>query len=248
MAAAIAPVPRQSYGVSTYPSDCTSITAVADNYFANFLFGTSSAYALANYFEAHLRQNLDSVYAQDDWKVRPNLTLNLGLRWEYGSPYSEQNNYVSNWDPGSQTVFTINPKVTAAGGGITPITGSGAYGKTLVNPDLTDFAPRIGFAFAPTPKLSIRGGFGTSYVHYTRAGSGDIAAINAPQAQFAAVPRARPPRPITAQPRQPPAPDHHNGNYNSICYATADRVSRRTCNQLQLRHRQHHLGTEEYAR
>ena len=117
--------------------------------------------------------------------------MNLGLRWEYGSPYSEQNNYVSNWDPTTQTVLTLSPGAVA-GNGITPTTGSGAYGKTLVDPDLNDFAPRIGFAYAPHAKLSIRGGFGTSYVHYTRAGSGDILAINAPQAQFAAVSQIAP--------------------------------------------------------
>ncbi len=164
---------------------------VADTYFADFLFGTTSAYTLADAFEAHLRQTLDSAYVQDDWKVFPNLTFNLGLRWEYGSPYSELNNYISNWDPASQTVLTINPNATS-GNGITPTTGGGIYGKTLVNPDLSDFAPRVGFAWAPTSKLSIRGGFGTGYVHYTRAGSGDITAINAPQAQFAAVTQIAP--------------------------------------------------------
>ena len=168
-----------------------STAKVADTYFADFLFGTTSAYALANFFEAHLRQTIESAYAQDDWKVLPNLTLNLGLRWEYGSPYSEQNNFVSNWDPISQTVLTLAPGAVA-GNGITPAHGSGVYGKTLTDPDLNDFAPRIGFAYAPTPNISIRGGFGTSYVHYTRAGSGDILAINAPQAQFAAVSQIAP--------------------------------------------------------
>ncbi|WP_456297996.1 outer membrane beta-barrel protein [Granulicella tundricola] len=52
---------------------------------------------------------------------------------------------------------------------------------------MNDFAPRIGFALAADSKTAIRGGFGTSYVHYTRAGSGDIQAINAPQALFVAV-------------------------------------------------------------
>ncbi len=193
---------------------------VADTYFADFLFGTSSAYSLANYFEAHLRQTIESVYAQDDLKVLPNLTLNLGLRWEYGSPYSEQHNYVSNWDPTSQTVFTINPTATAVTG-ITPMpVGSGAYGKTLVNPDLNDFAPRVGFAYSPLAKLSIRGGFGTSYVHYTRAGSGDIAAINAPQAQFAAVSQIAP---TTTNHCATPLPAQiiTTGATTESCFATA---------------------------
>ena len=193
---------------------------VADGYFADFLFGTSSAYALANNFEAHLRQTIESAYAQDDWKVSPNLTLNLGLRWEYGSPYSEQNNYISNFDPGTQTLLTLSPGAVA-GNGITPVSGSGVYGKTLVNPDLNDFAPRVGFAFAPRPNLSLRGGFGTSYVHYTRAGSGDILAINAPQAQFAAVTQITP---TTTNHCSTPLPAQiiPVGSTTPSCYATID--------------------------
>ena len=51
---------------------------VADDYWADFLFGLTSSYQFANYFVVHLRQSLDSAYAQDDWKLLPNLTLNLG--------------------------------------------------------------------------------------------------------------------------------------------------------------------------
>lgn len=197
-----------------------STTKVADTYFADFLFGTTSAYALANYFEAHLRQTIHSAYAQDDWKVRQNLTLNLGLRWEYGSPYSEQNNYVSNWDPSSQTVLTIAPGAVA-GNGITPVHPGGVYGKTLVDPDLNDFGPRVGFAYAPLPDWSIRGGYGISYVHYTRAGSGDIIAINAPQAQFAAVSQIAP---TTSNHCSTPLPAQiiPTGSTTESCYVTAD--------------------------
>jgi hypothetical protein len=215
------------YGSFTFGGSYSNSSKVTDAYWADFLFGNSSAYSLAQAFEAHLRQTLDSAYVQDDWKVLPNLTLNLGLRWEYGSPYSEENNLVSNWDPGSQTVFTINPSVTTANAafGITPTSGSGVYGKTLINPDLSDFAPRIGFAWAPTSKLSIRGGFGTGYVHYTRAGSGDIAAINAPQAQFASVTQNTP----ISSPNMPgshcstPLPKQiiATGTTTPSCYATA---------------------------
>ncbi len=207
------------YGSFTFGGSYSSPTKVADAYWADFLFGTTSAYSLANAFEAHLRQTLESAYMQDDLKVDSKLTLNLGLRWEYGSPYSEQNNYISNWDPVSQTVFTISPGATA-GNGITPTNGSGVYGKTLVDPDRTDFSPRIGFAYSPFSMWSIRGGFGTGYVHYTRAGSGDILAINAPQAQFATVSQIKP---TTSNHCSTPLPAQiiATGTTTPTCYATA---------------------------
>jgi hypothetical protein len=193
--------------------------AVTDNYWADFLFGLTNNYSLANFFVAHLRQTLNSAYAQDDWQVSPQLTLNLGVRWEYGSPYSEEKDYISNFDPATQTVLTITPGAVA-GNGITPYSGGGVYGHTLVKPDLNDFAPRVGFAFAPDGKTAIRGGFGTSYVHYTRAGSGDILAINAPQAQFASVTQSAP---TTANHCNPlPAQIVAEGSTAPSCYATAD--------------------------
>jgi hypothetical protein len=164
--------------------------SVSDNYWADFLFGNTSSYSLANYFVAHLRQTMHNAYAQDDWKATPNLTLNLGLRWEYGSPYSDLNNFVSNFDPISQTVLTTTPG--ASGVGVTPVTAGGVYGKTLMDPDLNDFGPRVGFSYAPDSKTAVRGGFGVSFAHYTRAGSADVLPINAPQAQFAAVSQIAP--------------------------------------------------------
>jgi len=203
------------------PTNLSSGT-VADTYWADFLFGLTSSYQQANYFVAHLRQTMDSVYAQDDWKVTPSLTLNLGLRWEYGSPYSEQNHYISNFDPVNQVVDTTAPGATA-GNGVMPVTGGGVYGSTLMNPQLRDFMPRVGFAFAATQKTAIRGGFGTGYVHYTRAGSGDILGINAPQAQFAAVNQANLKPNLTNHCSSPlPAQIIAPGTTLQSCYATSD--------------------------
>lgn len=191
---------------------------VADNYFADFLFGNTSAYQLANYFVAHLTKNMHSLYTQDDWKVTPRLTLNVGLRWEYGSPYGELNGNISNFDPVSQTVLTTSPGAVA-GNGITPVTRGGIYGKTLVNSDFSDLGPRLGFAYSVDPQTVVRGGFGIAYTHYTRAGSGDILAINAPQAQFAAVVQPDPSK--TAHCSSPlPAQIIPTGSTTPSCYAT----------------------------
>ena len=197
----------------------TAPKAVTDNYWADFLFGNSSAYSLANYFVVHLRQTENNLYAQDDWKASSKLTVNLGLRWEYGSPYSEQHDYISNFDPGTQTVLTTSPGALA-GNGITPVSPGGIYGHTLMNPDFTDFGPRLGFAYSVDPKTVLRGGFGMSYVHYTRAGSGDILAINAPQAQFAAVTQITP----TATNHCAPLPAEiiAVGTTTPSCFATTD--------------------------
>ena len=68
-------------------------------------------------------------------------------------------------------MLTTTPGAVA-GNGITPVSCGGVYGKTLVNPDFNDFAPRVGFAYAVDPKTAIRGGFGISYValHARRLG------------------------------------------------------------------------------
>ena len=172
--------PANANGVS-------SAAVVSDNYWADFLFGATSVYSAANVFTVHLRQTTNNFYAQDDWKATPSLTLNLGLRWEYTSPYSEQNDYISNFNPATQKIDTINKRASTSGVVNQLQNAEGIEGKTLINPDYKDFAPRIGFAYAADSRTAVRGGFGISYAHYTRAGSGDILAINAPQALFVAV-------------------------------------------------------------
>ncbi|WP_254062275.1 carboxypeptidase-like regulatory domain-containing protein [Acidobacterium sp. S8] len=71
------------YGSFGFSSDYTALNSkspVADNYWADFLFGMPSSYALANYYVTHLRASMDNVYAQDDWKISPKFTLNYGMR------------------------------------------------------------------------------------------------------------------------------------------------------------------------
>jgi hypothetical protein len=141
--------------------------------FADLLFGLRSQYALSTLFIANLRQKLHFTYIQDDFKLNPKLTLNLGLRYEYATPQYEADNRLTNFDPATQSM------IQAKDGGIAE--------RALVNPDRRNFGPRIGFAYSVTPKTVVRSGFGISYVHFHRSGSGNLLPINGPQVIFAVV-------------------------------------------------------------
>jgi len=98
-----------------------------------------------------------AAFAQDDWKVRPTLTLNLGVRWEYFSPLTEAHDVLSNYVFGSEGF--INGSVC---GPIAPLAAC-HNGNQLYQPDYNNVAPRVGFAWSPgkfDSKIVFRGGFG----------------------------------------------------------------------------------------
>jgi hypothetical protein len=97
-----------------------------------------------------------ALFVQDDWKVRPTLTINLGLRWEYFTPLNEAHNILSNYVFGSQGV--INGAVCGPVAPLTPCRSD----SELFQPDRNNFGPRIGFAWNPgvyNGKVVFRGGF-----------------------------------------------------------------------------------------
>jgi outer membrane receptor protein involved in Fe transport len=105
----------------------------------------------------HFRTGTLAFFAQDDWKYKPNLTLNLGLRWEYFSPLTEKDGKISN---------------LALGPGLQGLTAATIVkSNQLYPPDRNNFAPRVGFAWSPRKligfttedKLVVRGGFGIAY-------------------------------------------------------------------------------------
>jgi outer membrane receptor protein involved in Fe transport len=90
-------------------------------------------------------QNRIGVFVQDDYKPSSNLTLNLGLRWEYASPITEKDNQQVNYD--YTTGAVLHP-------------GDNGLGNALYEAYYGGFSPRVGFAYTANPKTVIRGGFG----------------------------------------------------------------------------------------
>src|ERR1700722_578442 len=72
---------------------------------ADFIFGNQNSYSLTNFFIASVRQRMNFMYVQDDIKLRPNLTLNAGLRYELATPQYEANNKLANFSPGPNTLI-----------------------------------------------------------------------------------------------------------------------------------------------
>jgi hypothetical protein len=98
-----------------------------------------------------------SLFLQDDWRLRGNLTLNYGLRYEYVSPYYEANNRLVNLDVNSD--FTAAVPVVAGGTG----EFTGPVPTSLVEADRNNVAPRVGLAWRAQPGMTVRAGYGVNY-------------------------------------------------------------------------------------
>jgi len=158
------------YGRDTYAGQFSRPAGAAANNLYNlgdFMLGLRSTYALSNILVADLVQNMHFMYVQDDWRVNDRLTLNAGVRYEYATPWVEENNVLSNFDPAARRM------VMAKDGSLKD--------RSTINPDRNNFAPRLGMAFTMTPRTVMRAGWGVSYVHFHRAGGGNVLPINGPQ-------------------------------------------------------------------
>ena len=204
------------YGRDTYNGQFTRPAGAASNNLynlADFMLGLRAQYALSSVLVADLRRDMHFAYIQDDWRATSRLTLNLGVRYEYSTPYWEENNVLSNFDPAT------NSMILARDGSI--------FDRALVHPDRNNFGPRLGFAYTLTPGTVVRGGYGVSYVHFSRAGGGDILPINGPQVVNAVVNQTVPSSPsfVTAENGYPAGladPSQFNPLTANITYMPSD--------------------------
>jgi hypothetical protein len=149
------------------------------NAFADFLLGFPSAMQGARGDSLNYdRTTSTSVYFQDDWRVSKNLTLNLGLRYEYMSPPIDKFNRIANFDfvTGKMVIASENGWIAegpfssfvANNPALFTTSEEAGWPRSLIDPDRNNLAPRIGFAYAPfgNQEVSIRGGYGVFYDQY----------------------------------------------------------------------------------
>ena len=133
---------------------------------ADFMFGLRNSYC--DHQPVHRQPaSADALRVlQDDFKATDRLTLNLGLRYEFATPQWEKDNFLTNFDPETNTL------IQAKDGSI--------YDRALVNPDRNNFAPRLGMAFSVDSKTVLRSGYGVSYIHFNRLGGENLLSFNGP--------------------------------------------------------------------
>jgi carboxypeptidase family protein len=153
------------------------VASLSFNTFADFLTGTlgsdhSSGQFLNGETNRHFRSRSAGLFAQDDWKIRPNLTIDLGVRWDWDGPLYEKNGLLTNFYPSDYKYDLATDSFgTLANGepgiGLVVAGNNKAFGfKNVSDSTLTGrqwmFVPRIGFAWSPSSlkNVVVRGGFG----------------------------------------------------------------------------------------
>ncbi|MFN0112410.1 MAG: TonB-dependent receptor domain-containing protein [Blastocatellia bacterium] len=146
------------------------------NAFADFLLGHfNNAEAQIGAPIANFRSNYFALYAQDNWKITPKLTLNYGLRWENDQPFLDKHDAIVNidfrWDNSREPIYvragTGDPFEGNPAFRLAPdiqYVRDGRFGRRAYKNDLNDFAPRLGIAYQINPKTVLRTGAGIYYV------------------------------------------------------------------------------------
>lgn len=135
---------------------------VQGNAFADLLLGIGDYGGISVYPAVASKSKETAFYFQNDWKVTPRLTLNLGLRYEWSTPYTERHNRVQFSDFTSDTGIHVDglPLVPDTLKGITQFASSS---DRHVPVDRNNWAPRLGWAYQVTSNTVVRGGAGIYY-------------------------------------------------------------------------------------
>jgi outer membrane receptor protein involved in Fe transport len=129
---------------------------------ASLMLGTPASGNIGRWATSTYTAKNHAFYVQDDWKLTPKLTVNLGLRWEREGGITDRYNAFSNFDPSvQQTIQGVN----LTGGVVFP--GVGGLPRGHRNGEWTDWQPRLGLAWQLRPRTVVRTGYGISFLPTT---------------------------------------------------------------------------------
>jgi len=132
------------------------------NSFADLLLGFGDYGGISVYPAVANKSKETSLYFQDDWKITPRLTVNLGLRYEWSTPYSERFNRVQFSDFNADSGIHVDG-LPLVPGTLKGITDYASDSQRHVPIDRNNWAPRLGFAYQLTSNTVVRGGAGVYY-------------------------------------------------------------------------------------
>jgi hypothetical protein len=159
--------PAASRGTLNFASDFSDnagAPTTGGEAFATFLLGVPDSGTITNMHDVDYRRQNYAWFAQDDFKMTPKLTLNLGLRYEIFTTVKARFNELANFDFATDSLVVPSGQqaiLTPTLASLIPIERTGSSG--LIPPDLTGFAPRVGLAYQITKKLVLRTGYGIFY-------------------------------------------------------------------------------------
>lgn len=163
---ALAPVKNEYLDIPSTRGKLRFRGRFTGNSVADFLLGYVADAELTNVYVVDQRHWAISLFVQDDWKVRPDLCLNLGLRYDFVTPALEAHNRQTNFDPAAAAlVFATDGSLEERG---------------LVETDWNNVAPRVGVVYQIDDRTVLRGGYGVFYNLFNRIGSEDQLALNPP--------------------------------------------------------------------
>ncbi len=154
--------------------------ATGGNSFAQFLLGVPDSVDLrTTLVPYYYRWESGAAFVQNDWKLKPNFTLNLGLRYSLNLPRTEKYDHQGVYRPDLAKTYALDTPITLATGRVVDsvsvvpfaFAGKGGRSRYMYPADYRDFEPRFGFAWAPgllrNHRVTIRGGYGLSHVPNT---------------------------------------------------------------------------------
>jgi hypothetical protein len=147
-------------------SQCVNgIDACGGDGMASFLMGNTGSGYYEIQFEPATQNYQFAEFVQDNWKVTPKLTLNLGLRYDVSLPRTERHNRMNWFDPSVESPLSVPALGTLYGGEVF----ASAATRTNWKKDWSNIQPRFGMAYLATPKTVVRGGYG---IYYSQSRSG----------------------------------------------------------------------------